>query len=203
MARCGSLTRSARARPMAANPASAAPRSTTCATTSPASISPIARFLRTALKAADAKLADAVTRRIEQLKTIVAAPDLPHVDVPRAAARQRGIGGRAAGRVGQAGIAAADAGGAIAMIVRSLCGSPRLALGLLIAGLARTRRGVSGRRRPDRVAGENRTQRGRARQAARSVPLGSSPAASPTWSISAISPSARPRSSAAWRGRPA
>ena len=34
-----------------------------------------------ALKAADAKLADSVTERIERLKTIVAAPDLPHVDV--------------------------------------------------------------------------------------------------------------------------
>jgi iron uptake system component EfeO len=33
------------------------------------------------LKAVDASLADSVTRRIEQLKTIVAAPDLPHVDV--------------------------------------------------------------------------------------------------------------------------
>ncbi|SHN79278.1 EfeM/EfeO family lipoprotein [Bradyrhizobium erythrophlei] len=34
-----------------------------------------------ALKAADAGLAESVTRRIEQLKTIVAARDLPHVDV--------------------------------------------------------------------------------------------------------------------------
>jgi iron uptake system component EfeO len=34
-----------------------------------------------ALKAADAKLADTVTERIERLKVIVAAPDLPHVDV--------------------------------------------------------------------------------------------------------------------------
>ena len=34
-----------------------------------------------ALKAADAKLDQSVTARIEQLKTIVAAPDLPHVDV--------------------------------------------------------------------------------------------------------------------------
>ena len=34
-----------------------------------------------ALKAADAKLDQSVMSRIEQLKTIVAAPDLPHVDV--------------------------------------------------------------------------------------------------------------------------
>jgi iron uptake system component EfeO len=34
-----------------------------------------------ALKAADAKLDQSVTDRIEELKTIVAAPDLPHVDV--------------------------------------------------------------------------------------------------------------------------
>jgi iron uptake system EfeUOB component EfeO/EfeM len=34
-----------------------------------------------ALKAADAGLAESVTRRIDQLKTIVAARDLPHVDV--------------------------------------------------------------------------------------------------------------------------
>ena len=34
-----------------------------------------------ALKAADARLADAVAERIERLKVIVAAPDLPHVDV--------------------------------------------------------------------------------------------------------------------------
>jgi iron uptake system component EfeO len=33
------------------------------------------------LKGVDAGLADSVTKRIEQLKTIVAAPDLPHVDV--------------------------------------------------------------------------------------------------------------------------
>jgi iron uptake system component EfeO len=33
------------------------------------------------LKAADAKLCDSVTARIEQLKTIVTAPDLPHVDL--------------------------------------------------------------------------------------------------------------------------
>jgi iron uptake system component EfeO len=33
------------------------------------------------LKQVDAALADSVTGRIEQLKTIVAAPDLPHVDV--------------------------------------------------------------------------------------------------------------------------
>jgi iron uptake system EfeUOB component EfeO/EfeM len=33
------------------------------------------------LKAADARLAESVTGRIEQLKTIVAASDLPHVDV--------------------------------------------------------------------------------------------------------------------------
>jgi iron uptake system component EfeO len=33
------------------------------------------------LKQADAGLADSVTARIEQLKTIVAAPDLPHVNV--------------------------------------------------------------------------------------------------------------------------
>jgi iron uptake system EfeUOB component EfeO/EfeM len=35
----------------------------------------------TALKSVDAKLADTVAARIEQLKTIVAAHDLPHVDV--------------------------------------------------------------------------------------------------------------------------
>src|SRR5882724_7302725 len=34
-----------------------------------------------ALKAADAKLADTVASRIEQLKASVAAPDLPHVDI--------------------------------------------------------------------------------------------------------------------------
>ena len=34
-----------------------------------------------ALQGVDAKLADSVMERIEQLKTIVAAPDLPHVDV--------------------------------------------------------------------------------------------------------------------------
>jgi iron uptake system component EfeO len=34
-----------------------------------------------ALKAVDGKLDDSVTKRIEQLKTIVAAKDLPHVDV--------------------------------------------------------------------------------------------------------------------------
>ncbi len=34
-----------------------------------------------ALKSADADLADSVTRRIDQLKAIVAARDLPHVDV--------------------------------------------------------------------------------------------------------------------------
>jgi iron uptake system EfeUOB component EfeO/EfeM len=34
-----------------------------------------------ALEAADASLADSVAKRIEQLKTIVGAPDLPHVDV--------------------------------------------------------------------------------------------------------------------------
>ena len=34
-----------------------------------------------ALKVTDARLAKQVTERIEQLKTIVAAPDLPHVDV--------------------------------------------------------------------------------------------------------------------------
>jgi iron uptake system EfeUOB component EfeO/EfeM len=33
------------------------------------------------LKEVDARLADSVTERIEQLKTIVAAPDLPHVDI--------------------------------------------------------------------------------------------------------------------------
>ena len=33
------------------------------------------------LKGVDAELADSLTKRIEQLKTIVAAPDLPHVDV--------------------------------------------------------------------------------------------------------------------------
>jgi hypothetical protein len=33
------------------------------------------------LKSADAKLADRVANRIEQLKTVVAARDLPHVDV--------------------------------------------------------------------------------------------------------------------------
>jgi len=36
-----------------------------------------------ALKATDGRLADMVTARIEQLKAIVAAPDLPHVDIPR------------------------------------------------------------------------------------------------------------------------
>jgi iron uptake system component EfeO len=35
-----------------------------------------------ALKAADDKLAGAVDEKIEQLKTIVAAPDLQHVDIP-------------------------------------------------------------------------------------------------------------------------
>jgi iron uptake system component EfeO len=35
-----------------------------------------------ALRAADSKLAEAVDARIEQLKTIVAAPDLPHIDLP-------------------------------------------------------------------------------------------------------------------------
>jgi iron uptake system component EfeO len=34
-----------------------------------------------ALKAADVKLADTVTSRIEQLKTIVSASDLPHIDI--------------------------------------------------------------------------------------------------------------------------
>jgi iron uptake system component EfeO len=34
-----------------------------------------------ALKAADARLDDSVTERIEQLKSIVTAPDLPHVDI--------------------------------------------------------------------------------------------------------------------------
>jgi hypothetical protein len=34
-----------------------------------------------ALKSADADLADTVVKRIEQLKTVVAARDLPHVDV--------------------------------------------------------------------------------------------------------------------------
>ena len=34
-----------------------------------------------ALKAVDARLADSAATRIEQLKTIVAAKDLPHVDV--------------------------------------------------------------------------------------------------------------------------
>jgi hypothetical protein len=34
-----------------------------------------------ALRAADANLAETVTRRIDQLKTIVAVRDLPHVDV--------------------------------------------------------------------------------------------------------------------------
>lgn len=34
-----------------------------------------------ALKAVDVKLADTVTERIERLKVIVAAPDLPHIDV--------------------------------------------------------------------------------------------------------------------------
>src|SRR5277367_1742018 len=38
-------------------------------------------ILADALKGVDAKLADSVTARIEQLKIIVAAPDLPHVDV--------------------------------------------------------------------------------------------------------------------------
>jgi iron uptake system EfeUOB component EfeO/EfeM len=33
------------------------------------------------LKVVDVKLADSVTERIEQLKTIVTAPDLPHVDI--------------------------------------------------------------------------------------------------------------------------
>jgi iron uptake system component EfeO len=35
-----------------------------------------------ALKAADAKLAGEVEQRIEQLKTIVAAPDLQRIDIP-------------------------------------------------------------------------------------------------------------------------
>jgi hypothetical protein len=35
-----------------------------------------------ALGAADTKLADAVDARLRQLKAIVAAPDLPHVDIP-------------------------------------------------------------------------------------------------------------------------
>lgn len=34
-----------------------------------------------ALRAADAKLADTVAARIEQLKTVVAASDLPHIDI--------------------------------------------------------------------------------------------------------------------------
>jgi iron uptake system EfeUOB component EfeO/EfeM len=34
-----------------------------------------------ALKSADGKLADRVTTRLEQLKTVVAAPDLPHMDL--------------------------------------------------------------------------------------------------------------------------
>jgi hypothetical protein len=34
-----------------------------------------------ALRAADAKLADMVAMRIEQLKTVVAVSDLPHVDI--------------------------------------------------------------------------------------------------------------------------
>ena len=34
-----------------------------------------------ALAAADAKLADSVAKRIDELKAVVAAPDLPHVDV--------------------------------------------------------------------------------------------------------------------------
>jgi iron uptake system component EfeO len=38
-------------------------------------------ILADALKAADARVADTVASRIEQLKTIVAASDLPHVDV--------------------------------------------------------------------------------------------------------------------------
>ena len=35
-----------------------------------------------ALRSSDGKLADLATGKIEQLKTIVAAPDLPHVDIP-------------------------------------------------------------------------------------------------------------------------
>ena len=50
----------------------------TCATTLPALISPIARFLP---MRADARLADTVTSRIDQLKACVAAADLPHVDI--------------------------------------------------------------------------------------------------------------------------
>jgi hypothetical protein len=34
-----------------------------------------------ALKTVDAELNDSVTARIDQLKTIVKAPDLPHVDI--------------------------------------------------------------------------------------------------------------------------
>ena len=92
-----------------------------------------------ALKAADAKLADTVASRIEQLKATVAAPDLPHVDIRTLAPRQRGTGGRAAGRIRQARIAAADAGGAVAMMVRRACIAALVAalgFGLLIAGSA-------------------------------------------------------------------
>ena len=66
---------------MAANPASAAPRSTTCATTWPASIFAYRTVFADALKTVDAGLDDLVTARIEQLKTIVTAADLPHVDI--------------------------------------------------------------------------------------------------------------------------
>ncbi len=98
-------------------------RLTTCATTSPAIEFAWRTVFAGALKAADASLADAVTERIERLKVVVAAPDLPHIDVRKLRRVSEELVGLASGRLGQAGIAPADAGGAIAMNFRPLIGA--------------------------------------------------------------------------------
>ena len=81
-------------------------------------------------------------------RSIVAAPDLPHVDIPalRRASEELVVTLQSASA--KLGLQRADAGGRIAMIVRRLW-IGALALGLLLAGPARARRGLSGRRRSD------------------------------------------------------
>ena len=88
-------------------------------------------------------------KQIEQLKTIVAATDLPHVDIPASAPCQRGTGGRAAERASRSW----DCTGRRWRLNRdddpSFWGPLLLRSGFCWRRSAGARRGLSGRRRPD------------------------------------------------------
>ena len=119
------------------------------------------------------------TARIEQLKTIVAAPDLRHVDIPALRRASEELVVALQSRGDQARIATADAGGRVAMTIRQSW-TRRCRARVSDGGPARTRLGVSGRRRSDHAC-RRRPNSTRMRSTSRAKCSGpKSPAASRT-----------------------